>query len=331
MNKTKEQLISSLNDIDESERLYSTEDISDSGEPELSVELIHRLKIESSGAVRNSILSAMQKMEHRSAYQEIFKLFSDEDAFLRNSAVSIFGSYGEEAVTFLSCYIDHSNKEVRKLILDSLTEIANNRHTTQLSVLEILRAYLHDPDINVVITAVEYIGELGDVSSIEELSELFQRNEEPMLRFTILDVILKIGKKEDLERALTNLFHNDFSNVDTFDLPQILRLLAQSGRKEDFLNLVNGLSDISYYSEVLLIAIDWLVKNEDFKPESVIDILIKILEEENLKEDLRFISVQLLIASREERAMDFVRELGSKGNDVFSNFCKDSTEAMIHE
>ncbi len=331
MSKTKEQLILSLNDKDESERLYSTEDISDSGEAELSVELINRLKIETSEVVKNSILSALQKMEHRSAYLQLFKLFSDEDAFLRNSAVSIYGSYDEEAVTFLSSYLDHSNKEVRKLILDSLVGIANNRPNALQSVLEILRAYLHDPEINVVITAVEYIGELGDVSSLSDLSELFLRNTEPMLAFTILDVILKLGTKEDLENALTDLFQNDFSNTDTFDMPQMLRLLAQSGRKEDFLTLVNDLSDISYYSEVLVISIDWLVKMEDFQISSVLDILFKILEEENLREDLRYICVRLLLASREERAMDFVREIGLKGNEAFHHFCRESSRAVLHE
>lgn len=331
MNKTKEQLISALNDKDESERLYSTEDISDSGETELSVELISRLKIETSEVVKNSILSALQRMEHPSAYLELFKLFSAEDAFLRNSAVSIFGSYREEAVTFLSSYLDHSNKEVRKLILDSLVGIANNHSNTRESVSEILRAYLHDPEINVVITAVEYIGELGDVSSIDDLSELFLRNTEPMLAFTILDVILKIGNKEDLEKALTNLFQNNFSNTDTFDMPQMLRFLAQSGRKEDFLVLINDLTDISYYSEVLLISIDWLVKMEGFQTSTVLDILIKILKEENLKEDLRYICVRLLLASREERAMDIIREIGIKGDSAFHRFCKESSEAVLHE
>ncbi len=328
LKKTNSQLISSLNDLSESERLYTVDDISESSSSELSLGLLQRLKIENSGAVKNSILSALQKTEYPSTYREIFNLFPNKDAYLRNSAVSIFGSYGEGAVTFLSSYIDHSNKEVRKLIIDSLVEIATNRHNTLISVLEILRACLYDPDINVVITTVEYLGILGDINSLDNISELYKRNEEPMLRFTILEVILKIGQKKDFEKVLPDLFLNDFSPRDSLEVSPILKLLAQSGRKEDFLTMVKDLHDISFYSEDILVSIDWLVKNENFKTIDVLDILIDILQEEKLKEDLRFICVQLLLASGEERALDAIRNSGSKGNDEFSNFCKESVEVF---
>ena len=141
--KKKDELILLLNSKEESERLYAVEDILDFGLIELSLELLTRLKVETSPAVKNSIVSVLQKMEHTPAYPVIFKLFPDRDAFMRNSAVSIFSAYGENVVTFLSSYLDHADKEVRKLILDSLVEIASRRSETKNSVLEIFRACLY--------------------------------------------------------------------------------------------------------------------------------------------------------------------------------------------
>ena len=96
--KKKDELILLLNSKEESERLYAVEDILDFGLIELSLELLTRLKVETSPAVKNSIVSVLQKMEHTPAYPVIFKLFPDRDAFMRNSAVSIFSAYGENVV-----------------------------------------------------------------------------------------------------------------------------------------------------------------------------------------------------------------------------------------
>ena len=82
--KKKDELILLLNSKEESERLYAVEDILDFGLIELSLELLTRLKVETSPAVKNSIVSVLQKMEHTPAYPVIFKLFPDRDAFMRN-------------------------------------------------------------------------------------------------------------------------------------------------------------------------------------------------------------------------------------------------------
>jgi HEAT repeat protein len=176
LSKTKEELLKSLNDNNESERLYAVEDIMDSNFLDLSIELVKRLQVEKSNLIKNSIISVLQKMENPVIYKDIFELFPMEDPFLRNSAVSIFASYGENSITFLTSYIDHTNKEVRKLVLDSLVEIALKNPSTKNSVLEIMRAHLFDPEINVIITAIEYLGKLEDDNSTQEFIELFHNN-----------------------------------------------------------------------------------------------------------------------------------------------------------
>jgi hypothetical protein len=268
-------------------------------------------------------------MEYSAAYQVIFELFPNKDAFMRNSAVSIFASYGENAVTFLSSYLDHSDKEVRKLILDSLVEIASKRSDTKDSVLDIFRACLHDPSINVVITAIEYLGKLDDRNSLEELIQLYLRVTEPMLRSTVLDCVLKIGEREDLENTLSTLFPH-INSVESLYIPQVMRLLAQSGRKEEFLQLVQNKQKYANYTEDILASIDWLVKKENLEPKECISILKEIANTEKLDEDRRVICVTLLLASNDKEAFEFVREWSTKGSKEFQTYCRESMEIQIN-
>ena len=326
MNK-KDQLLTSLHSKEESERLYAVEDILDVGLLELSLELLDQLKIETSPAVKNSIVSVMQKMEYPEAYPIIFKLFPYKDAFIRNSAVSMFASYGENAVIFLSSYLDHSDKEVRKLILDSLVEIATKQAETKVSVLDIFRACLHDPAINVVITAIEYLGKLGDNNNLDDMIQLYQRTNEPMLRSAILDYVLKIGKKEDFQTVLFALFEN-VHKVDTLYIPQVMRLMTKCGKKNEFLQLAKEKQKQSNFNEDILTCIDWLVKNENLELRECIPIIKEIASADNLADDLRIISVTLLIASGENDAMEFVRGWGLKGTKEFQTFCIESLGVM---
>ena len=142
-------------------------------------------------------------------------------------------------------------------------------------MLEIFRACLYDPSINVVITAIEYLGRLGDRNSLDDLIQLYQRVNEPMLRSTVLDCVLKIGDKEDFESTISTLFQ-DLQSVDSIYIPQVMRLLAQSGKKEEFLQLVRDKQKEGNYSEDILASIDWLIKKEVLAPNECIPILKEI-------------------------------------------------------
>ena len=75
---------------------------------------------ETSRLVRELIVEAFKVLEINDLFGEIAKYFESSDAYIRNCAIEIFGSKGEDAVAFLTSIMDHSNKEVRKLVLDCL-------------------------------------------------------------------------------------------------------------------------------------------------------------------------------------------------------------------
>lgn len=259
--KTKEELLLAISSSEESTRLYAVEDIADSKYSGPAINLVKRLSIENSAAVKNSIISALQKLDYSPSYPELFAFFSSPDAFLRNSSVSILSSYGEEAAIFLTSYLDHSNREVRKLIIDCLMEIVNYHPHTRSQVLDVMRACLHDPDVNVVITAVEYIGKLGDKESSDSLIELFQKTNIPMLRSSILDTIFILGD-EFIFNKMCDLLISNIDNLKFLFLPQILRFLAGTKRNEEFTSLINSLEKPEIYADDIIKALSWIKKEK---------------------------------------------------------------------
>jgi HEAT repeat protein len=322
MKYTREELIKALNSQDESQRLYAVEDILDSSYIDLAVNLVERLKVETSPMVKNSIISVLQKMNCVEAYQKIFEFFSSEDPFLRNSAVGLFSKYGEEGLNFLVSYIDYADKEVRKLILDALVEMALLSPELKTQVLDVFHASLHDPAINVVITAVEYITKLEDKASLEELAELYTNVNEPMLKVAILDFFLKIGELKDLKLAYELLFHK--GELESIYLSQAIRICGKLANKDKFLELLNSLEDWSYYSEDILFALDSLNKTVGLEDTVFFDIIKKISEQKNLKEDLKFTCVKLLLSFPTKENIEFIKNWAKKESIEFQEFCKEA-------
>lgn len=327
MSKTKEELILSLNNTDENERLYAVEDILDSDYKDLSVELVKRLKIEKSSLIKNSIISVLQKMETQELYKELFDLFPDEDPFLRNSAVSIFSSFGENSVHFLSSYIDHSNKEVRKLVLDSIVEIALKNPSTKSSVIEILRAHLYDPEINIVITAVEYLGKLEDTFSIQEFINIFHSTNQDMLHSTILDVVTKIGNKETITPIISSLLTPEILNNSLY-YSYIIILLAISDKTKEFQDLLEKEKLIEIYPQEFIQALEIFLKNGSMNLNLIKDYICELMDMKNISEEVKFSSVNLLLHTKHPQRYELISRWSKEGSSEFQGFCKEILETQ---
>jgi HEAT repeat protein len=149
-----ENLIKALNSEDEVERIYAAQDIAESEKPELAEFLLKRLSLEESQAVKDAIIFALGNLSCSRIYPMIFRLFRSPDAYLRNAAIGIFGSEGKNAVSFLASHLNHSDREVRKLILDALFA------TGVPDAARAIRKCLYDSSLNVRITAAEYLGRM---------------------------------------------------------------------------------------------------------------------------------------------------------------------------
>jgi len=281
-----EELRKKLNHSDEAERIYAVHDIMDNNITELLPDLVKKLVTEESIAVKNAIVEALKNMDISSIYEILFELFSSPDAYLRNAAVEIFASSldKEGAVAFLASKLDHANKEVRKLILDSLVEIGTP------SAIMAIRASLYDSSKNVQITAAEYLGKLKDKESLQELIELFKKDSEPMLRVSILHALREIKEGFKIKDIIKMVLpEKKVTEENIIFLPELMKLVADLGEKDDIIYL---LEIVKYDSAYAYDLIDFLIKicqrfPELRKLEQIYNIYQYIKKDPTVEEELK--------------------------------------------
>jgi len=281
-----EELRKKLNHPDEAERIYAVHDIMDNNITELLPDLVKKLVTEESIAVKNAIVEALKNMDISSIYEILFELFSSPDAYLRNAAVEIFASSSDKegVVAFLASKLDHANKEVRKLILDSLVEIGTP------SAVMAIRASLYDSSKNVQITAAEYLGKLKDKESLPELIELFKKDSEPMLRVSILHALKEIKEGFKIKDIIKMVLpEKKVTEENIIFLPELMKLVADLGEKDDIMYL---LEIVKYDSAYAYDLIDFLIKicqrfPELRKLEQIYNIYQYIKKDPTIEEELK--------------------------------------------
>jgi len=230
----KQELHRVLQGPDEAERIYAVEDVIALRDESLYPEIIRHIHEEESRLVRELIVEGLKVLEITEFFSDISKYFESTDAYVRNCAIEIFGAKGEEAVAFLTSVMDHDNKEVRKLILDSLVATGSKYS------IPALRAALKDKAPNVMITAVEYLGKIFDEESLDEIMDIFDRVDEPMVRSACLETLTIMGTPESVNRVLTILGRN---SMDSFYKPSVIRLAGERGGTEHLEYLLSFLNN----------------------------------------------------------------------------------------
>lgn len=287
-------LISQLSHEEESERLYAVQDIMEQNEngKAYAVSLVSHLASETSQAVRESIVYALKMMPCEAAFPELFLLFQSPDAYLRNAAVTIFGTQQTPGVAFLTSQLDHADREVRKLVLDALFLIGS-----QESILAI-RAGLKDPAINVKITAVEYLGQLNDQESVPDVLAMLENESEPMLVTSALETVLQMGDDAALQKTIQLLNENDdLLKVHPVFLPELIKLTARSGSLERLLELIDFINGRATYANDVIQAIETAQKRFDNLVEipEMTHRLIKAVKSSQANEALRYAAAELLL------------------------------------
>ncbi|PLX67060.1 MAG: hypothetical protein C0603_10380 [Denitrovibrio sp.] len=239
----KNELLNSLKNPDEAERIYAVEDVIALKAEELYPSLISHLYNEESRLVRELIVEGLKVLEIYDHFGKIAKYFESTDAYIRNCAIEIFGSKGEEAVAFLTSIMDHENKEVRKLILDSLVA------TSSKYSIPALRAALKDKAPNVMLTAVEYLGKIYDEESLQDVMDIFEKTNEPMVRSACLETLCIMGDVASVDRILAIL---GMGNMDSFYKPSVIRLVGEKGgaRHLEFLLSFLNNKNTMYFREI---------------------------------------------------------------------------------
>ncbi|MEM5790057.1 MAG: HEAT repeat domain-containing protein [Syntrophobacteraceae bacterium] len=314
-----DNLLRVLASSDEAERLYAVQDLAEMRDPDSVNPLVQTLVAEESRVIRDAIVFGLRNMPCFKAYDSLFDLFCSSDAYLRNAAITIFGSREDGATAFLASHLDHSDREVRKLIIDALFQIGSSD-----AVLAI-RACLHDTAPNVQITAVEYLGRLCDEASLEEMLEIFNAKSEPMLRTSLLESFSLMGDSAPFPEVLAVLApDDDFSRIDPVYIPQILDLACRVGSPEQLRRLINSIEETSVYADDIMRAVSHAKsRHKDlFLSEEIFRKIVRIAGDRQVREDVRYAAVGCILG----------RDCGLSGNEAlyFLGIQLASEESMVY-
>jgi HEAT repeat protein len=230
MNSLKE-FVEKLDCPDEGERIYAAEDIGYSNVPDGVPPLLERLGRESSRAVRDAIFQALMRMDVDAAIEGSIRLLESEDPQVRNQAVDVLRRKGARSIPFLNAVMREGDKDMRKLVLDVLSGVHSS------SADAIYDAALVDPDLNVVITAVENLGRMRAKEFRSRIEDLLQSGAHPMLVSACVEALVGIGQESSLA-AIRRVFP-DLASVPDFFLESCLKAIAALGSAKDLADVAS--------------------------------------------------------------------------------------------
>jgi CheY-like chemotaxis protein len=217
-------LIERLNSDDEKERAFAAEDIGyDNLTPAIEA-LVKRLQIEPSRFVQEVITNALKSMKAADLAEKVIPLLYSDDAFIRNAGIDILTYQGEQAVIGLQRLLHNNDKDVRKFALDIIFQI-NNRYTPGM-----VAEALEDPELNIVITAVEYLGRLEASAYIERIHRIFTTADNLLLRCTCLEAMSIIGN-QDTVKVVASLYP-DPGSINELELYSLVKFVGRQGSEE---------------------------------------------------------------------------------------------------
>jgi len=121
-------------------------------------------------------------------FNSIFKMLESQNAYLRNKAITFLQDSGETAKGFIKKLLTDKQRDIRIFAVNILGDVKYEDSKN------ILIDFIEDEDdINVLMTAVDYLGEIGEKEDIELLESLKDKFvSEPYAAFGIDVAIEKI-------------------------------------------------------------------------------------------------------------------------------------------
>ena len=126
------EFVAKLESSDETERIYAAEDIGYLNAGEGVAPLLARLDQERSRAVRDAIFQALTRIDADASMEGCIRLLESDDPQIRNQAVDILRRKGDAAIPMLSTVMREGDKDLRKLVLDVLSEAHHSSHRCYL-------------------------------------------------------------------------------------------------------------------------------------------------------------------------------------------------------
>ena len=100
-------------------------------------------------------------------FDKMLKMLQSENVYLRNMVIKYLQDYGSEAKVFIKSLMDSKDKDIRIFAINILGDVKYE------DSVDMLRYFIaQEGDINAIMTAVDYLGEIGSENDIQLLEAL---------------------------------------------------------------------------------------------------------------------------------------------------------------
>ncbi len=263
--------------------------------------LIEALEKEKSRAIKEKIYLLLLELIPKTGFDALAKMLRSDDPFTRNAAVEIIKISPDCPTSLIKWLARDKDKDVRKLAIDAVSSQKSPE------AVAIIRERLNDEEINIVTTAVEYLGNVEDRESAEDIEELLLKTDNKFLQCTCLEALSKIGYSP----SSRNIIEKFASENDPLVYFSYLRYVAEFGKKED-LEAILGLMEKfpGLLQREALDAIEKIVTNHGITevPKRLEKTLVNIMDNTD-NSNQKYQVLKILTQISGENFRDHVREL----------------------
>jgi len=151
--------------------------------------LCQRLEAEPDRATREAIAISLAKIGGAEVVSGLLPLLRSDDAALRCSVIDVLKELPKDVAPQMEALLDDPNPDVRIFVVNVLEALRHPKVEDWL--IAVIRM---DPNVNVVATALDLLGEVGTESALPALDTVPKRfPDEPFIAFAVNHAIQCIG------------------------------------------------------------------------------------------------------------------------------------------
>ena len=188
---TYEQFLARIENADAFERLDALDALSLEADEHTVAQAAARLLADADPGVREEAARLLENLATEEAAALVVPYIASEDITVRNLAGEVLVKIGAAAVEALAPALDDDHHDVRKFAIDVLAQLPAQRLADRIA------ARLHDDDDNVVLAAVDALGDLRATEHHDALRALYDHR--PLARPSIVAALGAFGSEVDLD------------------------------------------------------------------------------------------------------------------------------------
>lgn len=249
----KSRLAGVLSDGTNDEKAALLDSLREARDVNVIPQLIQALEKEKSRVLKERILLVLDTLMPLDDFREADHMLRSPDPFVRNGIVAIIKNHQVPIIRFLEKLAEDPDKDVRKFVIDALSLEQSEQ------VIEIIRRRLDDPEVNILYTAIEYLGNFKDSQSAEKIESIVLNSGQLMVICAGLEALAKMNRSPSRDKILERFMGARVQTLVSFPM---LKYIGAFGTEADFPFIEHIIDTCSVtFTKEIVDSISHIVKN----------------------------------------------------------------------